>query len=123
MLESPAMQSLLNDHDFLRSLVKMEPRLTKLMDSSPDLAAMLNDPDFMRQATEALRNPVHVRDVLRSTDRSMTQLEELAGGQFDVLRSMCDDIRRPFADEEGGARPGSAPAKAQSRAAKAVSNA
>merc|ERR1719188_1393874 len=94
------MQSLLNDHDFLRSLVKMEPRLTKLMDGSPELAAMLQDVDFMRQATEALRNPVHVRDVLRSTDRSMTALEELHGGSFDVLRSMVQDIRRPMEDED-----------------------
>lgn len=119
MLESPAMQSLLNDHDFLRSLLKMEPRITKLMDSSPDLAGMLNDPDFMRQATEALRNPVHVRDVLRSTDRSMTQLEELSGGQFDVLRSMCEDIRRPFADDDGTSRPSSSAPK-KSKPAQAV---
>ena len=49
----------------------------------------------MKQASEALRNPVHVRDVLRSTDRSMSQLEGLGGGAFDVLRQMCVDIRRP----------------------------
>jgi len=54
----------------------------------------------MKQATEALRNPVHVRDVLRSTDRSMSHLEEkLLGGGFDVLRSLCEDIDRPKLDE------------------------
>jgi ubiquilin len=100
MLESPAMQSLLNDHDFMRSLLKMDPRLSKMLESSPELASMLSDVDFMRQATEALRNPVHVRDVLRSTDRSMTALEELPGGAFDVLRSMVQDIKRPTQDEE-----------------------
>jgi len=100
MLESPAMQSLLNDHDFMRSLLKMDPRLTKLMDGCPELATMMADQEFMKQATEALRNPVHVRDVLRSTDRSMTQLEALGGGSFDVLRQMCEDIRRPMLDED-----------------------
>lgn len=61
---------------------------------------MLHDPEFMKQATEALRNPVHVRDVLRSTDRSMAHLEEkLLGGGFDVLRSLCEDIDRPKQDE------------------------
>ena len=61
---------------------------------------MLHDPEFMKQATEALRNPVHVRDVLRSTDRSMSHLEEkLLGGGFDVLRSLCEDIDRPKQDE------------------------
>jgi len=99
MLESPAMQSLLNDHDFMRCLLKMDPRLTKLMEGCPELNDMLQDKEFMTQATEALRNPVHVRDVLRSTDRSMTQLEALGGGSFDVLRQMCEDIRRPLPDE------------------------
>lgn len=28
--QSPAMQSLLNDHDFMRSLLKMDPRLSKV---------------------------------------------------------------------------------------------
>merc|ERR1719183_2063208 len=61
---------------------------------------MLHDPEFMKQATEALRNPVHVRDVLRSTDRSIGHLEEkLLGGGFDVLRSLCEDIDRPKQDE------------------------
>jgi len=100
MLESPAMQSLLNDLDFLRSLLKMDPRLSKLLESCPELQNMLHDPEFMKQATEALRNPVHVRDVLRSTDRSMSHLEEkLLGGGFDVLRSLCEDIDRPKQDE------------------------
>jgi len=100
MLESPAMQSLLNDLDFLRSLLKMDPRLSKLLENCPDLQSMLHDPYFMKQATEALRNPVHVRDVLRSTDRSIAHLEEkLLGGGFDVLRSLCEDIDRPKQDE------------------------
>lgn len=100
MLESPAMQSLLNDHDFMRSLLKMDPRLSKLLENCPELNLMLHDPEVMKQATEALRNPVHVRDVIRSTDRSMSQLEGLGTGSFDVLRQMCDDIRRPLQDEE-----------------------
>jgi len=100
MLESPAMQSLLNDQEFLRSLLKMDPRLNKLLESCPSLQTMLHDPEFMKQATEALRNPVHVRDVLRSTDRSISHLDEkLKGGGFDVLRSMCEDIDRPKQDE------------------------
>merc|ERR1719265_2429847 len=100
MLESPAMQSLLNDLDFLRSLLKMDPRLSKLLESCPELQTMLHDPEFMKQATEALRSPVHVRDVLRSTDRSMSHIEDkLLGGGFDVLRSLCEDIDRPKQDE------------------------
>lgn len=98
MLESPAMQSLLNDHEFLRSLLKMDPRLTKLFENSPELSNMLMDGEFMKQSSEAMRNPVHVRDVLRSTDRSAVQLEALGGGAFDVLRQMVEDIRRPLDD-------------------------
>lgn len=95
MLESPAMQSLLNDHDFMRSLLKMDPKLAKILDGAPDLNSMMHDKEFMTQAAEALRNPVHVRDVLKSTDKSMANLEALQGGNFDVLRQMCEDIRRP----------------------------
>lgn len=100
MLESPAMQSLLNDHEFLRSLLKMDPRLQKLFDNSPELTNMLMDTDFMKQSAEAMRNPVHVRDVLRSTDRAGVQLETLGGGAFDVLRQMVEDIRRPQEDAD-----------------------
>eukprot|EP00928_Gymnodinium_smaydae_P087515 TRINITY_DN71773_c0_g1_i1.p1 TRINITY_DN71773_c0_g1~~TRINITY_DN71773_c0_g1_i1.p1 ORF type:complete len:477 (+),score=114.72 TRINITY_DN71773_c0_g1_i1:84-1433(+) len=100
MLESAAMQSLLNDHDFLRSLLKMDPKLAKVFENCPELQQMLSDQEFMKQATESLRNPVHVRDVLRSTDRSMSQLEELGTGAFDVLRLMCEDIRKPLEDKE-----------------------
>jgi len=95
MLESPSMQSLLNDLDFLRSLLKMDPRTSQLLESCPELQGMLHDSEFMKQATEGLRNPVHVRDVLRSTDRSMSHLESLGGGSFDVLRQMCEDINLP----------------------------
>merc|ERR1719408_830043 len=78
----------------------MDPRLSKLLENCPELQRMLHDPEFMKQATEALRNPVHVRDVLRSTDRSISHLEEkLLGGGFDVLRSLCEDIDRPKLDE------------------------
>lgn len=101
MLESPAMQTLLNDQDLLRSLLKMDPRLSKLFQGSAELERMLNEPEFMQKAAETLRNPVHVRDVLRSTDRAVAQLEELKeGGAFANLRVMCEDIERPLQDEE-----------------------
>merc|ERR1719456_96466 len=61
---------------------------------------MMHDKEFMTQAAEALRNPVHVRDVLKSTDRAMSNLEALQGGNFDVLRQMCEDIKRPLQGAE-----------------------
>merc|ERR1712086_899939 len=76
-----------------------DPRLNKLLEGCPELQEMLSEPEFMNQASEALRNPVHVRDILRSTDRSMTGLEALPNGAFDVFRQMCEDIRRPQEDE------------------------
>lgn len=98
MLESPAMQSLLNDSDFMRGLLKTDPRLNRLFENNPELMQMLQDEEFMNDAAEKLRNPVHVRDVLRSTDRACTQMEALAGGSMDVLRHMCEDINRPLMD-------------------------
>jgi len=100
MLEAPAMQSLLNDHEFLRSLLKLDPRLQQLLEGCPELQQMLHGEKFMQDATSALRNPVHVRDVLRSTKNGVAQLEHLGSGSFDVLRQMAEDVRRPM--EHGG---------------------
>lgn len=99
MLESPAMMSLVNDYDFLRSLLTMSPHLKDLQEGNPDFKAMLADEEFMTQACESLRNPVHVRDVLRSTDRSMSTLEDIEGGGFDLLRQMCAELDPPPQDE------------------------
>jgi ubiquilin len=115
MLESPAMQSLLNDFDFMRGLLKTDPRLNKLLESNPELMEMLQDQEFMSDAAEKLRNPVHVRDVLRSTERATTALESLSGGSMDVLRHMCEDIQRPLKGQED-ARSGSKNTLANSRA-------
>jgi len=115
MLESPAMQSLLNDFDFMRGLLKTDPRLNNLLQSNPELMEMLQDQEFMSDASEKLRNPVHVRDVLRSTERATTALESLSGGSMDVLRHMCEDVQRPLKGQED-ARAGSKSALTNSRA-------
>lgn len=115
MLESPAMQSLLNDQDLLRSLLKMDPRLSKLFSSSPELEQMLYEPEFMQQTAEQLRNPVLVRDNLKSTERAMEDVKELKkGGAFDALRVMCEDIQRPQQDEGFEANPLGAVSKSKS---------
>merc|ERR1712046_530041 len=66
-----------------------------------------------------MRNPVHVRDVLKSTDRSMSHLETLGGGAFDVLRQMCEDINRPKEDKEYQASIAATKAPAATKKAKA----
>jgi len=117
MLESPAMQSLLNDFDFMRGLLKTDPRLNKLLEGNPELMEMLQDQEFMSDAAEKLRNPVHVRDVLRSTERATTALESLSGGSMDVLRHMCEDVQRPLkGQDEERARAASKNALGNSRA-------
>mmetsp|Transcript_132493 Transcript_132493/g.264410 ORF Transcript_132493/g.264410 Transcript_132493/m.264410 type:complete len:465 (+) Transcript_132493:144-1538(+) len=112
MLEAPAMQSLLSDHDFLRSLLKLDPRLQQLLEGCPELQQMLYEEKFMQDATNALRNPVHVRDVLRSTKNAVAQLEHLGNSSFDVLRQMAEDVRRPM-EEDGGDNTNTGPRKTQ----------
>lgn len=99
MLEAPAMQSLLNDHDFLRNLLKTEPKTKRMLEFCPELDKMLHDQEFMKEASVKMRNPVHVRDVIRSTEKSMLGLEALGTGSFDVLKEMVADIERPLQDE------------------------
>jgi len=119
MLESPAMQSLLNDFDFMRGLIKTDPRLNNLLESNPELMEMLQDQEFMGDAAEKLRNPVHVRDVLRSTERATTALESLSGGSMDVLRHMCEDIQRPLKDQKDTGSASKTGSKAPSKASEA----
>jgi len=116
MLEAPAMQSLLNDHEFLRSLLRLDPRLQQLLEGCPELQQMLHEEKFMQDATNALRNPVHVRDVLRSTKNAVAQLEHLGSGSFDVLRQMAEDVRRPM--EDGGDYANTGPRKTQNASQK-----
>lgn len=93
MMNSPAMQSLLNDPEFLRSLLQMNPQMRDMMEQHPELRSMLHDDAFMQDSLEKFRNPSMMREMLRSTDRAMSHIEAVPGG-FDALRHMYDELAK-----------------------------
>jgi len=94
MMNSPAMQSLLNDAEFLRNILTMNPQMRELMNRHPEIQEMMNDQDFMAQSLEAFRNPSMMREMLRSTDRAMSAIDAVPGG-LEMLQTMNSQIKLP----------------------------
>lgn len=57
MMESPMMQSMMQNPDIMRNLVESNPQLRALADAHPELRHALSDPDLMRQAMQSARDP------------------------------------------------------------------
>ncbi len=45
------------------------------MDRNPELRHVLNDPAILRQTMEAARNPEIMREMMRTSDRAMSNIE------------------------------------------------
>lgn len=82
---------------------------------NPEIGQMLNDPVILRQTMEFARNPGMMQEMMRRTDRAVSNLESLPGG-FNHLQRIYRDVqepmmnaatglggnRNPFADLAGG---------------------
>merc|ERR1719456_1487291 len=75
----------------------MNPQLQSLMESNPEVARILEDPEVLQQSMRAIRNPALMREMMRQSDRSMSNLETVPGG-MDALRRMHNDIADPMYD-------------------------
>jgi ubiquilin len=65
------------------------------VESNPELGQALSDPDTIRRAMEMSRNPNLMREMMRNTDRQMSNIEGMPGG-FDALRRMYTDVQQPL---------------------------
>lgn len=97
MMNSPMMQSLLENPELLRTLMMANPQVRELMERNPELAGVLNDPATMRQTMQAARNPDLMNEMVRNTDRQMANIEAMPGG-FDALRRMYENVQAPLMD-------------------------
>ncbi|KAK7379711.1 hypothetical protein VNO78_34400 [Psophocarpus tetragonolobus] len=95
IMNSPAMQNLMNNPEIVRNLIMNNPQMQELMDRNPELAHILNDPSTLRQTLEATRNPEIMREMMRNTDRAMSNIESSPEG-FNMLRRMYENIQEPF---------------------------
>merc|ERR1712182_44609 len=97
MMNSKAMQTLLNNKDLLRSVVMMNPQMRTLVDKTPELRDMLSDQNFMVQSMEAFRNPTLMREHLRSSEGALRSMENVPGG-FETIKGLFKKIESPYAE-------------------------
>ncbi|ONL99592.1 Ubiquitin domain-containing protein DSK2b [Zea mays] len=95
IMNMPAMQNLMNNPDLIRNMIMSNPQMREIMDRNPDLAHVLNDPSVLRQTLEAARNPEIMREMMRNTDRAMSNIESSPEG-FNMLRRMYETVQEPF---------------------------
>jgi ubiquilin len=96
MMENPAFQQMFENSDMMERILQ-NPQIQQLAENNPELRAVLNDPGTIRQMTRMMQNPNLRREMMRSTDRAMANIENLPGG-FDALRRMYNTIQEPMLD-------------------------
>ncbi|XP_038974040.1 LOW QUALITY PROTEIN: ubiquitin domain-containing protein DSK2a-like, partial [Phoenix dactylifera] len=95
IMNMPAIQNLMNNPDLMRNIIMSNPQMREIIDRNPDLAHILNDPSTLRQTLEAARNPEIMREMMRNTDRAMSNIEASPEG-FNMLRRMYETVQEPF---------------------------
>lgn len=95
IMNMPAIQNLVNNPDIMRNMIMSNPQMREIIDRNPELAHILNDPNTLRQTLEAARNPELMREMMRNTDRAMSNIESSPEG-FNMLRRMYETVQEPF---------------------------
>ncbi|XP_071692297.1 ubiquitin domain-containing protein DSK2b-like [Rutidosis leptorrhynchoides] len=95
MMNMPAIQNILNNPEIMRGMIMSNPQMRDIIDRNPELAHILNDPAILRQTLEAARNPELMREMMRNTDRAMSNIESSPEG-FNMLRRMYENVQEPF---------------------------
>ncbi|KAG4209578.1 hypothetical protein ERO13_A03G209500v2 [Gossypium hirsutum] len=95
IMNTPAIQSLMNNPELMRTLIMSNPQMREIIDRNPELGHILNDPSTLRQTLETARNPELMREMMRNTDRAMSNIESSPEG-FNMLRRMYENVQEPF---------------------------
>ncbi|OMO55713.1 hypothetical protein CCACVL1_27066 [Corchorus capsularis] len=95
IMNMPAVQSLMNNPEIMQNFIMNNPQMREIIDRNPELAHILNDPNTLRQTLEAARNPELMREMMRNTDRAMSNIESSPEG-FNMLRRMYETVQEPF---------------------------
>jgi ubiquilin len=85
----------MSDPAMLRSILLSNPQMKALVESNPEIGHILSDPNMLRQTMETARNPALMREMMRSSDRAMSNMESHPEG-FNALRRMYSTIQEPL---------------------------
>ncbi|KAL1495312.1 hypothetical protein AB1Y20_017170 [Prymnesium parvum] len=98
LLNNPMIEGMMRSPEMLehmQSMMMNNPQMRGVVEANPELAHILNDPATLRQSLETARNPELMREMMRSTDRALTNIESHPEG-FNALRRMYSTIQQPL---------------------------
>ncbi|EEA06158.1 UBA/TS-N domain-containing protein [Cryptosporidium muris RN66] len=96
-MNSPWIQNLLSDPEIFRMILDSNPQISLLREQNPELNHIFNDPQFLQMSIDALRNPELMKEVMRNSDRAMSNIESIPGG-FSALKRMYQTVQEPMWD-------------------------
>ncbi|KAH8582345.1 ubiqutin family [Cryptosporidium sp. chipmunk genotype I] len=96
-LASPWMQSILNDPEIFRVMLDSNPQLKALREQNPELNHIFNDPQFLQMSVDVLKNPELMKEMMRNSDRAISNIESIPGG-FSALKRMYHTVQEPMWD-------------------------
>ncbi|KAI8924268.1 hypothetical protein BC831DRAFT_436608 [Entophlyctis helioformis] len=95
LMDNPFMAALLDNPEFLKSILEADPRFKAMTEEHPEMRAVLSDPDRLREMGRAIRNPRLLQEMMRNQDRAMSNIEAIPGG-FNFLSSMYKKFEDPL---------------------------
>merc|ERR1719355_177154 len=101
-------QQMLENPDFMRTMIQMNPQTRRLMEEHPEIARMLEDPEMLRQSARMAANPSLMREMMRNADTAMGRLDAMPGGHAALAR-MHRDVVDPLQNAMTAGGDGSTP--------------
>jgi ubiquilin len=96
LMNNPMVQGIMSNPEVMRSMIMANPQMRQLMEANPQLNHIFNDPALFEQIQQTMRNPAAMREMMRSQDLALSQIENLPGG-FSALRRMYEEVQvRPW---------------------------
>lgn len=95
IMNSPMMQSLMENPEMIQNIFQSNPQFRQIFDQNPELAQVLNDPEMIRQSMQMAANPNLMREMMRTNDRAMSNIEAHPEG-FNALRRLYENVQEPM---------------------------
>ncbi|KAE8665049.1 Detected protein of confused Function [Hibiscus syriacus] len=108
IMNTLTIQSLVNNPELMRALITNNPQMCEIIDQNPELGHILNDPSILRQTLELpARNPEPIREMMRNTDRALSNIESSPEGFNMLIASEKIPTKSDFLTTNGGFDEGS----------------
>ncbi|SOV15837.1 ubiquitin-like protein, putative [Plasmodium gaboni] len=92
---SKLISNMFDNSDFIKSIMDSNKHLKKLREKNSDLNHILNDSQTLKQSFEMIKNPSLMKELMKNTDRAISNIEAIPGG-FNTLRRMYYNIQEPM---------------------------